>query len=310
MTTFSRRNFIKGLGIAASASVLPVSANALMDKAYVKKSSHRILGCNIRVALPEDDALGRGWKARKEICIQTIKAQKPDIIGLQEVLRIQAEDIQKAMPNYFSFGFDGPEMDVNKETYNGIAKNLVIFSKKRYAMVSAGCYWLSETPEIGGSLAWNTARARHVNWVRLLDKDSGKEFRVLATHLDHKDQEARNKQGQMIVKESAQYIADFPQLLIGDFNVDMKNPVFNIITEGGWKESYLTAHGPNEPGATFHNFLGPAYLKTKEKQTGKIDFIFTRGKIEVQNAAIVYDEVNGVYPSDHYFVSADIGFID
>jgi len=307
----TRRNFVKGIGVVASASLWPLksSANLLSGEHAFATNTHKILGCNIRVALPEDDAIGRGWKARKDSCIKVIQAQKPDIIGLQEVLRIQAEDFQKAMPDYFAFGFDGPEMDVNKETYNGIAKNLVIFSKKRYAMVSAGCYWLSETPEIGGSLAWNTARARHVNWVRLLDKKSGKEFRVLATHLDHKAQEARNKQGEMIVRESAQYTADFPQILIGDFNVDMKNPVFKIITNGGWSESYLTANGPNEPGPTFHNFLGPEYLKTKGTQTGKIDFIFTKGKIKTEIASIIYDQINGIYPSDHYFVSSNVSFI-
>ncbi|RDC56392.1 endonuclease [Pedobacter chinensis] len=309
MSEFSRRNFVKSLGLVFSTTILGTQTQAISRFSETQRfeNNHRILGCNIRVALPEDDALGRGWKARKDICIKIIKAQKPDIIGLQEVLRVQAEDIQKAMPDYFSFGFDGPEMDVNKETYNGIAKNLVVFSKKRYAMVSAGCYWLSETPEIGGSLAWDTARARHVNWVRLLDKKSGKEFRVMATHLDHKSQEARNKQGEMIIKESSQYQKDFPQLLIGDFNVDAKNPVFKIITDGGWNESYLTVHGNQEPGATFHNFLGNEYIKTNA--TGKIDFIFTRGQIQVQSANIIKDQINGIYPSDHYFVSTDISLI-
>ncbi|WP_316794759.1 endonuclease/exonuclease/phosphatase family protein [Pedobacter agri] len=306
MSEFSRRNFVKSLGLAFSASIVGSNAQAIagFSSAQNLKDSHRILGCNIRVALPEDDVLGRGWKARKDICIKIIKAQKPDIIGLQEVLRVQAEDIQKAMPDYFAFGFDGPEMDINKETYNGIAKNLIVFSKKRYAMVSAGCYWLSETPEIGGSLAWGTARARHVNWVRLQDKSSGKEFRVISTHLDHKSQEARNKQGAMIVKESNQYQPDFPQLLIGDFNVDAKNPVFKIITGGGWSETYLTIHGNAEPGLTAHNFIGPEYAKTKN--TGKIDFIFTKGMIKTSSANIIKDQINGIYPSDHYFVSADV----
>lgn len=311
MANFSRRNFVKGIGVAVSASVLPITTNAeiFLQPLVRAKDIHRILGCNIRVALPDDDAVGKGWKDRKEICIKIIKAQKADIIGMQEVLRNQAEDIQKALPDYFSFGFDGPEMDINKETYNGIAKNLVIFSKKRYDFISAGCYWLSETPEIAGSLSWNTARARHVNWVRLRDKVSGKEFRVLATHLDHKAQEARNKQAEMIVRESAQYTVDFPQFLIGDFNVDAKNPVFNIITDGNWTESYTKVHGPEDPGATYHNFLGPVFSKSKSKKTGKIDFIFTKGNVEVENAKIIYDQVNGVYPSDHYFISSDVKLV-
>lgn len=310
MNEVSRRNFVKGLGIAVSASCLPLTSfGESMTSAYLAVGPvHRVLGCNIRVALPEDDAIGRGWTARKKACIQLIKAQKPDLIGFQEVLKAQADDLKREMPDYGCFGFEGPEMDVNPETYNGIAKNLVMYAKKRYEMISAGCYWLSETPEIGGSKSWNTARARHVNWLRLKDRQSGHEFRIMAVHLDHKDQEARNKQGQLIVKETAQYLPDFPQLLIGDFNVDATNPVYDIITKGGWEDTYRTIHGSGEPGATFHNFLGKEYQKTSGKTTGKIDFIFTRGKLKAEGAKIIMDQVDGIYPSDHYFVTAEVTF--
>jgi endonuclease/exonuclease/phosphatase family metal-dependent hydrolase len=306
MSNFSRRNFVKGIGVALSATALPTLANAssvIFEQEKVK-GSHRILSCNIRVALPEDDATGNGWKDRKDACIKIIKNQKPDIIGMQEVLRVQAEDIEKAFPDYYVFGFEGPEMDFNKDTYNGIAKNLVIFSKKRYTMTSAGNYWLSETPEIGGSLSWNTARARHVNWVRLRDNQTGKDFRVLAVHLDHKTQEARDKQAQMIIKECNQYQPEFPQILIGDFNVNEKNPVYKIITDAAWTDTYVAVNGDKEPIATFHGFKGDKY----PKKGSKIDFIFTKGNLKTESTSIIKDNVNGIYPSDHYFVSADVTF--
>jgi endonuclease/exonuclease/phosphatase family metal-dependent hydrolase len=308
MPKYTRRNFLKGTSIAAVATYLPASVSA-SDADFNLLSAtdeHIVLGCNIRVALPEDDAIGRGWSARKKSCLAIIKAQNADIIGFQEVLKVQADDLKKAMPDYGCFGFEGPEMDVNPETYNGIAKNLVMYAKKRYEMLSAGCYWLSETPAIGGSKSWNTARARHVNWLRLKDKKTNKEFRVMAVHLDHKEQEARDKQGQMIVTESAQYLPDFPQLLIGDFNVTAKNPVYGIITTGGWKDTYTEVYGDKEPGATFHNFEGAAYAKAKSG--GKIDFIFTKGKFKTLSAKIIYDQYEGIYPSDHYFISSIVKF--
>lgn len=292
----------------AAAAYLPTQVLANESVSGINKVSnvHRVMGCNIRVALPEDDAVGRGWKARKKSCLTIIKAQKADLIGFQEVLKVQADDLKKAMPDYGCFGFEGPEMDVNSETYNGIAKNLVMYAKKRYEMVSAGCYWLSETPEIGGSKSWNTARARHVNWLRLKDKTSGKEFRIMAVHLDHKEQEARNKQGQLIVKESNQYLPDFPQLLVGDFNVTAKNPVYGIITDGGWKDTYTEIYGDKDPGATFHNFEGTNYAKAKTN--GKIDFIFTKGKVKTISSKIIYDQLDGIYPSDHFFIQSEVEF--
>lgn len=305
MSKFNRRNFLKTTGVVAAASFLPqmAEAEAMLNPA---KSTHKVMGCNIRVALPEDDALGRGWTARKKSCLTIIKAQRADLIGFQEVLKVQADDLKKAMPDYGCFGFEGPEMDVNPETYNGIANNLVMYSKKRYEMLSAGCYWLSETPEIGGSKSWNTARARHVNWLRLKDKNSGVEFRIIAVHLDHKEQEARDKQGQMIVRESNQYLPDFPQLLVGDFNVTAKNPVYEIIKKGGWKDTYTEVYGDKDPGATFHNFEGKDYAKAKTN--GRIDFIFCKGKVTAKSASIVDDQLGGVYPSDHYFIVSEVAF--
>ncbi len=308
MSNLNRRRFLKSTSIVAAAACLPGVANAeeLILLPNSSANSHRVMGCNIRVALPEDDALGRGWSARKKSCIGIIKAQKADLIGFQEVLKVQADDLKKAMPDYGCFGFEGPEMDVNPETYNGIAKNLVMYTKKRYEFVGAGTYWLSETPEIGGSKSWNTARARHVNWLRLKDKNTGLEFRVMAVHLDHKEQEARNKQGQLIVRESSQYLSDFPQLLIGDFNVTATNPVYGIITAGGWKDTYTEINGDKDPGATFHNFEGTNYAKAKTN--GRIDFIFTKGKFKTISSHIVYDQLDGVYPSDHFFIMSEVAF--
>jgi endonuclease/exonuclease/phosphatase family metal-dependent hydrolase len=39
---------------------------------------------------------------------------------------------------------------------------------------------------------------------------------------------------------------------------------------------------------------------------GKIDWIFARGATRVVGAAIIRDSRDGRFPSDHYFVSADV----
>jgi exonuclease III len=85
-------------------------------------SSVKVLTCNIRVALPEDDTAGVGWESRKKLCAAVIRKQQPDIVCMQEVLGVQNQDLKKALPDYFSFGFEGPEMDKFAEGYHGIAK--------------------------------------------------------------------------------------------------------------------------------------------------------------------------------------------
>lgn len=56
---------------------------------------------------------------------------------------------------------------------------------------------------------------------------------------------------------------------------------------------------------SFHGFKGAAY-KAKGKP-GPIDFIFLKGAgIRAVESHLVKDSVKGVFPSDHYFLSADI----
>lgn len=272
-----------------------------------KPAQHRVVSCNIRVALDTDEQKGVGWSVRKKACTEVMKRQKADIFCLQEVFAPQDEDIRKAFPGYIALGYDGPEMDAATGTdYFGIAKNMVLFSKKRYELLAAGTSWLSETPQTGGSMSWGTARARHFNWVRLRDRRTGKEFRAVSIHLDHISQQARVAQIDAFIAEAAQYPEDFPQILAGDFNSKPGNPVMQALEKAGWRDAYPEAEGPDavrEP--SFHGFKGQAY-KSKGKP-GPIDFIFLKGAgIRAVESHLVKDTVKGVFPSDHYFLSADI----
>lgn len=263
-----------------------------------------VISANIRVALKSDAAKGHGWEDRKENVFEVIKNQNPDIICLQEVLEVQNNDFKNSFPNYLSFGFEGPEMDAFTDgEYHLIAKNPILFNKEKFEFIGGGVYWLSEKPHIGGSISWGSARARHVNWVRLRSIQTGKVFRVLNTHLDHVSSEAKQNQAKMIVEESNQYPKDFPQILAGDFNSDsLSVPIQNLLTS--WRDSYGILHNGIDPGFTVHGFKGPKAATKK----GKVDFIFYRGALMPIEAKVIKDNQEGVYPSDHYFVSATMAF--
>lgn len=294
-----RRSFVKGLGAALMLPSLP----AFSREPNAPSVNHRVLCCNIRVALDEDETSGVGWSVRRDICLKIIKSKTPDIVSFQEVLKVQADDIRKYFPNYQLIGFDGPEMDPHPTGYFGIAKNPILFSKERYDLMTAGTYWLSETPLVAGSKSWDTARARHANWVRLREKKSGKEIRVVNLHLDHISNEAKIKQAKMVVDESAQYQPEFRQIFTGDFNTRFDSEILKSVREGGWKESYETMHGEKEAGFTGHEFQGAKYEKGPSK--GRIDYIWYRGQVKPVQASIIKDQINGKYPSDHFFMQAD-----
>lgn len=307
------KNIVKiFLALAVASLALGSTGGIAVAKSYkgkltyekkAEKGTHRIMTCNIRIAGLADDESKPGvrWDDRKELCRDVILKQKPDIICMQEVIYSSYEYMKDALKGYGHYGFVGPEMDPYTDGYHFIGKNVIFYKTSRYELVSTGCYWLSDDPVIGGSESWGTKRARHCNWVRLRDKKTGEEFRVLDVHLDHISEAARQEQAKMIVREAAQYAEDFPQIVCGDFNSGPKNVSAKTFKDAGWTDIY--AHFDLPERFSYHAFKGETH---KSKSNRRIDFIFSRGSVTPLKCKMLLDSVNGICPSDHYFLLADV----
>lgn len=256
----------------------------------------KILTCNIRCFGARDGE--DSWANRKGICAEVIAAQSPDIICFQEMWEPQYADLREAFPEYLSYGM----VDLPDGRH---PQNCIFYHPDRCVMITAGGYWLSESPHVAGTKSWDSACVRLANWVRFEQRSTGTEFRVVNTHLDHISQPARENQARLIVEDSAAYPADFPQILTGDMNCDSRNPVIGVFRSGGWSDTYNHVHGTEDPGHTFHQFLGPEY----DSRVGKMDWIFTRGNVNTIDAKVIDEPVDGRFPSDHYFVSAGISMV-
>ncbi len=295
-----RRQFIKHLGLAASLPWLGRTAFAAAGAApRAKPSRHKILTCNVRGDTQADAKAGNGWADRKELCAEVMREQKADLICLQECQRAHLKHLKARLPAFDSFALDNPDPQAHP-------LNAILFSRARYELVSAGGFWLSETPHVSGSKSWDSAYPRLVNWVHLSERKSGKELRVWNTHLDNFSQVAREKQAEMIMQASAAFPPTFPQVLTGDFNADATNRAVRLVKDAGWTDTYAVLYGPADPGFTYHGFLGPKFgEKTPAaNRLGKIDWIWYRDALKVQAAEVIRTGRNGRYPSDHYFVSA------
>ncbi len=295
-----RRQFLKHVGLAASLPWLGRAALAATDLAPQTNSrTHKILTCNVRVDLPADGQAGNRWADRKGLCTDMMRAQQADLIGLQECQHVHLTHLKARLPEFDSFALSNPDAQVHP-------LNVILFSRARYELISAGGFWLSQTPHVAGSKSWDSAHARFVNWVHLKERASGKEFRLWNTHLDHIGQVARERAAELIVQASAPFPKAFPQLLTGDFNASATNPAIKLLAAAGWTDTYAAVHGPEDPGFTAHAFLGPQYGEKKLKgRTGsRIDWIWCRGEVKPLAAEVIRDSRNGRYPSDHYFVSA------
>jgi endonuclease/exonuclease/phosphatase family metal-dependent hydrolase len=298
----TRRHFIERLGLAAALPCLGrVALAATDDPAKPSATTHKILTCNVRVDTAEDKKGGNGWSDRKELCAEVMRTQKPDVICLQECQRVYVKDLKLRLPEFDSFALSNPGATAQPV-------NTILFSRVRYEMVSAGGFWLSEKPHVAASKSWDAAYSRLVNWVHLKERSTEKELRVWNTHLDHLGQVAREKQAEMILQASAVFPNALPQVLAGDFNADASNPAVKLVQAAGWTDTYAAAHGAEDPGFTYHGFLGPQFGEQvpKEKRPGKIDWIWCRGPVKVLGAEVIRDARNGHYPSDHYFLSAAV----
>ena len=255
----------------------------------------RILTCNVRYSAAKDG--DNHWDLRKDYCVEVVRQQAADLICCQEMSGEQQRAFAGGLPGYEWFGMvDQP--------HAGTPVNSIFYRRDRFRPISAGGYWLSETPHIPGSRSWESSVIRLCNWLRLEDRASGRDFRLANTHLDHISQPARENQMRLILEDSAAYEAVFPQILTGDLNCNAANAVIAAVLKAGWVDTYHQLHGSLNPGNTFHGFQGPATTS----QDGKIDWIFVRGALKTTAAEIITTHDGGRYPSDHYFVSADVAF--
>ena len=258
----------------------------------------RILTCNVRTSYANDAE--NDWEYRRRACSDVIASSEPDLIGFQEMTVEQFDDLKQSFGGFASLA----TLD---EPASGGPVNTIFYRKNRFALQSSGAYWLSESPHVPGTQSWDSRCIRLAVWGQLLDLESGRSVRFINTHLDHVGQTARVEQARLINEDAGAYPKVFPQLLTGDMNADRSNAAIESFFQAGWTDTYESVHGAEEPGFTFHSFLGPEF---SSDGVGKIDWIFARGRIRAIEAEIIRDAPGGRYPSDHYFVSAALEYLD
>jgi endonuclease/exonuclease/phosphatase family metal-dependent hydrolase len=251
--------------------------------------------CNVRTSLANDGE--NAWTHRRPLCIDVILSRAPHVVCCQEVSEEQLADLSEGLEGYAHFGL--PDEPAGRRKVNAI-----FYREATFLCVATGGCWLSETPHVPGSRAWDSACVRLANWVRLAERGSGVEMRVVNTHLDHVSQPARAGQARVVCEDAAAYPEAYPQVLTGDMNCDARNAAILALQQAGWRDTYGMCHGGKDPGHTFHAFQGEAFAS----EIGKMDWVFVKGGLSVTGAEVVRDAEAGRYPSDHYFVTADVAF--
>ena len=259
-----------------------------------------VMSFNIRFGTARDG--DNRWDNRKELVYDVIRQHSPDLVGLQEALRHQLDEIRKALPEYDEIGVG--RGGGKKSEYSAI-----LYRTKRFDVDASGTFWLSDTPD-KPSRHWGNACIRICTWARFLEKESGRSFYVYNTHLDHKSQPSREKSIRLIMQYVQNRSFRDPFVLTGDFNAGESNPAILYLNGTGDTadrnpipvvDSFRVLHPDAKDVGTFNGFAG-------RSNGSKIDYIFIEPSTRTLVASIVRTPKDGRYPSDHYPVTATLQF--
>ncbi len=237
------------------------------------------------------------WPERRPIMARMLKAQAPDLIGTQEGVALQLRDLASDLPEYAWIGV-GRDGDTKGEFM------AIFYRKARLQPLSTNHFWLSDTPEVPASTSWGNTIRRMVTYVKFKDLRTQKEFFHWNTHFDHQVQVAREKSAELLKQRVSALKTDLPVIVTGDFNALAANKAYNILTgDGFFADTWtLARQRVGEEYATFNNF------KELQKNQKRIDWILSRGAVEVSKTEIITYSDNGQFPSDHLPLAVWITF--
>ena len=256
---------------------------AIAMPAIAADTALRIMSFNIRLPAESDGV--DYWETRKPLAVRMLREQQPDVIGLQELVKAQADYLVRELPQYAWFG-RGREADGGGEHMG------VFYRKDRLKVIESGDFWLSDTPDVAGSITWGHPHPRMVTWALFEQRSDGRRFYLFNTHLPYRDEDeaARLKGAQAIARRLATLPDDVPVVLTGDFNTTPDSDAHAVLA-GTLQDAWTTAPRVEGIDATFHGFTGRA--------DRRIDWIFVRGA-QLESITSVTTRWNNRYPSDHF----------
>ena len=265
--------------------------------------SLRMMSFNIRCST----ALGDGenhWSKRREIFLQAVERFDPDLLGLQEVVADQADELRERFKRTHTFV--GVGRDDGKRAGEFAA---IMFRTDRFDLLDHGHIWLSEAPEKPGSVSWDSALTRMASWVKLRNKRNPTrgDLIFLNTHFDHIGKAARLESAKLLRRRLGD-LSDNGKLAVlfsGDLNCFEDDAPVAALLRGDERlpaliDVYRAVHPARaENEASFHGYKGDA-------KGSRIDFIFHSAQLVVREATIRRSAHNGRYPSDHFAVTATL----
>lgn len=244
----------------------------------------KLMSFNVRYKTSNDTG-DRNWSKRLAAVHEMVNTHKPVLMGVQECLKAQRDDILAGCKDYAVIG-------VGRDDGKNSGEMMAIFYRKSEVTIQNwGTFWLSLTPDVP-SKDWNAACKRSATWAVIRINASGKRLFYVNTHLDHVAGQAE----QMAVLERQMEKLNtehLPMFLTADFNVQQDNPVFDQV------QTYMYNARKTAPKTDVVNSYN-SWGNTSKASI--IDIIFySKEDVKVLKFKTVFESFSGIrYISDHY----------
>lgn len=269
----------------------------------------RVMSYNIRYDNENDPFT---WAERRDAIYGMIAELQPAVIGMQEVLANQLEDLQTGLEGYESFGVGrGPDLNQTPDaSYSDDAgeHNPVFYDAEKLELLEQGTFWLSETPEVAGSQFSRAPLPRIVTWGKFQERATGQHFVFLNTHFAYQQnsdgQASRAYSVRLILNKLPEIAGDLPAILTGDFNLITLEltdyarsylPLRDVLND-----TFFSAAERNGPAYTFTGF------SMEDHYEFRLDYIMVSPDIAVESHHVRNDNNGEFFLSDHLPVLADV----
>jgi endonuclease/exonuclease/phosphatase family metal-dependent hydrolase len=262
-----------------------------------------VMSFNLRYGTAADGE--HAWPHRRPHVVEVITEFGPDLLGTQECLAFQRDELLAALPTMAVVGVgrdDGAEAGEMCACF---------YRRERFELRDSGTFWLSETPDVVASRGWDAALPRIVTWLRLHDRAAGREVLWANTHFDHLGVQARLNSARLLHDWLAANRGDALVVVTGDFNAaatDSATSAWSALLGAAsdlvLTDTWAAAH-PQDDGSpfTFHGF-------GKAAEPGRIDGILVSPGLTIRAADIVRTQFGALWPSDHFPVTARLATND
>ncbi|HEV8490124.1 MAG TPA: endonuclease/exonuclease/phosphatase family protein [Candidatus Limnocylindrales bacterium] len=227
------------------------------------------------------------WDERLPLLLADIRALRPDVIGLQEVVYPMQQDRLLGAAGDARYG--AHRAWAGRPEYG----NSVLV---REALEAAD----EERLELG----------LNRSAIRLLLRLPSSTLLFAATHLHHvpADEAQRDEQAARLLEWLFAAPAADAQIVVGDFNAEPDEPASARMRAAGYRSAYAEANGA-DPAVTWPSGIQAPGMDA-EGAPGCLDYIWLRGAVRASEARLAFDRPAAgdptLYPSDHLGIAAHV----